>query len=199
MLCAKTFNVGVVKYYADFSDIMDDTVYQCGDRYYVFAREVGYHPSLSQFALIMIPISYAGIHLNRIEVPPRYALIEISEDCAKYISGADSAAKRQPDYGFIAGGSPFTGAVNLSEAKKLPVRNRPTPPVAVEMDGCYDIMENTEFLREEKDPSSWWLMPLVPVALAVDVPVSAAATVVFDGVALPGIALFKAMTTLAGE
>ncbi|MPN30016.1 hypothetical protein SDC9_177473 [bioreactor metagenome] len=173
---------------------MDDTIYKCGNRYYVFAREVGYHPSLSQFALIMVPISYAESSLNRIEVPQRYAVIEISSNYADYLSGPEL----NNAYDLNAEGVAFYGAINLSEAEKLPLRNRPSPPLITQMDGSFDIMENTVFIRKEKALSSWWLLPVVPAALAVDVPVSAAATVLFDGVALPGIVLFKGTMTLAG-
>lgn len=183
--CAKTLNVGVVEYYADFSDIRDDTIYKSADKYYIYVRERGYHPSLSQFALIAVPLSYDCDRLEPVGDTAEYSLVEIDGEYAAYIGSAkpDDTAGADKDRLIIRdcqrGRVVAIGAVDISGAEQLPVRVRSAPPEVMTIDIGHECLFNTLFIRREKDPKSWRLIPLAPLALAADIPASLGGTVVF--------------------
>jgi len=96
----KTWHVGVVDYYADFSDIKEQTVYEKDGEFFIFVKEVGYKPEPGWVAVLTPPLEFWSGEQIPVESRNQYVLLKISPEAKEYLCSEVPENDQENEVGF---------------------------------------------------------------------------------------------------
>ncbi len=183
----KAWSVGVIDYYADFSEIEGNVVYEKDGEYYIKAEEAGYKPDPTLIGLLTPPISHFVEYKIPVTVPRKYVILKISPAFKKYLCAPkDKEEKNRPD-----SDAKVVTDVNLLKPDVIKHRIlRELPPPETTRFCCGDSIDS-QWLYREKSAESYWLFPVVVIGYIWDIPSTAVMSVYFDFILLPNILIAK--------
>lgn len=122
-------------------------------------------------------------------MPRRYVTLKISPKFKEYLCALiDEEEKTRPD-----SDAKVVTDVNLLKTDAVKHRIlRELPPPETTKFCCGDLVENSRWLYREKSSESYWLLPVVIIGYAWDIPSTVAMSAYFDFILLPNILIAKA-------
>lgn len=184
-----TWEAGRLHYYADFSRIIEDRVYELDGKYYMTVCINSYSESPEFLGLLAPAVSFrnSSLRSEKFRPKPPFTHIQITPELAKCLTdaNADHVVPYLPDHVI----SRVTGTEFKKQGKKLPVIRKLPAPEIMPVVGNADSISDSVPLYCKRTLAGACAQLALPLSFCLDVAMTPVVNVVTYFYALPGAAL----------
>lgn len=188
-LTEMTWEAGRLHYYADFSRILENCVYELDGRYYMTVCISSYSDSPEFLGLLAPAVSFRNSSLNTENFRPKppFTSVQITPELAKYLTDAGGNGKIPYISDHVIGHG--VGVDFKKQGRKIPVIKKLPAPEIVPAPGIADSVSDSVPLYSQRTFAGACAQLALPVSFCLDVAMTPVVNVLTYLYALPGAAL----------
>lgn len=196
----KLWSAGEVEYYADFSEMEGRTIYEQNGDYFIKLKLAAYRPD-PQLLGIIAPLSHFVVFKHPVEGKWDSVWCKLSgeakEELCTALKPLQNEEDQEEDHFSLNVEPVWKMTQKPANAVTHPIVRELPPPEVIRF-CCGDTVSNSQLLATRKHWSSYFLVPLMPVALTWDLSATIVMSVYCDLVLVPNLFLAKAGKSLLG-